>query len=230
MSLTWPTVRPPHGAPNSGISHSGNPRPETASTPGALRAMKSLHKGSSGRAGVSGAPARGRPDVPLSYLRSRPEWGGKSGRGERGSQVFGAGFNRLLDRDGQTAVAVQQPAGVDDGQADDALGARLEAQDMALRSLLSFGVLGGTNVEVQHVAFGLVVGVVEDQRSDLDIHGFHRFGSLRVATAVMIPPGCCSKLTTTSSQRLGPARGRCSGAASPPKSAPAHHGTAVGVG
>jgi hypothetical protein len=28
--------------------------------------------------------------------------------------------------------------------------------------------LGGANLEVQHVAFGVVVGVVEDQWTDLD--------------------------------------------------------------
>jgi hypothetical protein len=33
-----------------------NPRPKTASTPGALRAMKSLHKRSSGLRAVPGAP------------------------------------------------------------------------------------------------------------------------------------------------------------------------------
>jgi hypothetical protein len=53
-----------------GISQSGNLRPETASTLGALRAVKSLHKRSFGGRGMSGAPARGRPDVPLSYLCS----------------------------------------------------------------------------------------------------------------------------------------------------------------
>jgi hypothetical protein len=64
------------------------------------------------------------------------------------------------------AVAVEQPAGVDDSQTDDALGAGLEVLKVAIPGPLSFSVLGGANVEVQHVAFGVVVGVVEDRRSD----------------------------------------------------------------
>jgi hypothetical protein len=44
-------------------------------------------------------------------LTRRPRCG-RSGRGERGSEVVSAGLDRLWDRDGQASVAVEQPAGV----------------------------------------------------------------------------------------------------------------------
>jgi len=70
---------------------------------------------------------------------------------------------------------------------------------MTFGRLLALGLNRVADVQVEHVAFGVVVGAVEDQPTDMDIHGFHRFGSFRVASAVMIRPGCCSKLTTTKS-------------------------------
>jgi len=88
------------------------------------------------------------------------------------------------------SVAVEEPEGLEHGQADDALGARLEAQDMALRGLLSFSILWGANMEVQHVAIGVVVGVVEDQRPIVTGTASIASGPFRVATAVMIRPGC----------------------------------------
>lgn len=55
---------------------------------------------------------------------------------------------------------------------------------MALRGFLALGLLGSADVEVENVTFGVVGGVVEDQRTD-------------------IRPGCCSKLTTTRSRDSG---------------------------
>jgi hypothetical protein len=36
------------------------------------------------------------------------------------------------------------------------------------------GVPCRADVQVEHVPFGVVVGVVEDQRPDVNVHGFHR--------------------------------------------------------
>lgn len=43
------------------------------------------------------------------------------------------------------------------------MGARLEAQDVALRCFLALSLLGSAYVEVEDIAFGVVVSVVEDQ-------------------------------------------------------------------
>jgi hypothetical protein len=40
---------------------------------------------------------------------------------------------------------------------------------VALRRFLALSFLGSAYVEVEDIAFGVVVGMVEDQRSDLDV-------------------------------------------------------------
>jgi hypothetical protein len=47
-------------------------------------------------------------------------------------------------------------------------------------------------VESEHVVLGVVVGVVEVQRPDRDVHALHDFGSFRLANAETMRAGVCS--------------------------------------
>ena len=63
---------------------------------------------------------------------------------------------------------------------------------MALGRLLALGLLRLADVEVEHVGFGVVVGMVEDDRSDGGVHALHDGGSFLVASAVITRAGSCS--------------------------------------
>ncbi len=115
-----------------------------------------------------------------------------SGGLERWGEVGGAGLDRLGNCHDEAPVSSQDLLRVDDGQANDLLGAWGEAKDVSLGRLFAFAGLRLADLQVEDVAVGVVVGVVEAQRADADVHGFHRLGSFRLASAVMIRAGCCS--------------------------------------
>lgn len=60
---------------------------------------------------------------------------------------------------------------------------------MALRRLLALGWLGRANVQVEHVVIGVVVGMIEAQRSDRDVYALNDLGSLPLANAGTIHDG-----------------------------------------
>jgi len=63
---------------------------------------------------------------------------------------------------------------------------------VSLRCLFALRGLGRADVQIKNVSLGVVIGVVEGQLPDLDVHGVHALGSLRLANAVMIRAGSCS--------------------------------------
>jgi len=69
-------------------------------------------------------------------------------------------------------VVIEEPASIDNRETHNPLGARLEAQNVAFGCSLALGFARLTNMQVQDVSVRLVVGMVEGQRPDLDLHGF----------------------------------------------------------
>jgi hypothetical protein len=69
--------------------------------------------------------------------------------------------NLLGQRDSELALTLQQPTGVDDRQADDAP-VSVEAQHVTFECLFAVGRrLALADVQVEHVAVGVIGGVVE---------------------------------------------------------------------
>jgi hypothetical protein len=89
-----------------------------------------------------------------------------SGGLERRGEILGGRLDGLRHGHDEPPVAVYDLACVYDGQADDPLGAWREAKDVTFRGFLAFGGLGLTNVQVQDIALGVIVGVVELERAD----------------------------------------------------------------
>ena len=116
----------------------------------------------------------------------------QSGSVQRWGQFVRARLDRFWDGHDQSTVPVQDTARIDDCQPDDPLRSRSEANDVPFGSLFAFGRLRQADVQVENVCVCVLVGVIEQQRSDPDVHGLHCFGSLRLASAVMIRAGCCS--------------------------------------
>jgi hypothetical protein len=61
-----------------------------------------------------------------------------------------------------------------------------------LRRLLPLLGHGLADVQVQHVVLGVVVGRMEDERSDADVHALHEGGSFRCGYDEMIRARACS--------------------------------------
>ena len=76
---------------------------------------------------------------------------------ERWGEFVGAGLDRLGNRHDEAPVSSQDLSRVDDGQANDLLGARSEAKDVSLGRLLAFAALRLADVQIEHVA-----GVVDE--------------------------------------------------------------------
>lgn len=57
-------------------------------------------------------------------------------------EVVGARLDRLGNRDAQFAIAIKDRLSAQDGEANDSLGARLEAKDVALGRLLTLRLPG----------------------------------------------------------------------------------------
>lgn len=66
------------------------------------------------------------------------------------------------------------------------------AQDVSLGRLLTLPRLGIAQVEVEHVVLGVVVGPIERQAPDRDVHALHVLGSFRLANTEIIRAGTCS--------------------------------------
>ena len=66
--------------------------------------------------------------------------GRRSGRCQRLSELGRARLDRLGNGDDEPAVTIDQPAGIDDGEPDDAVGAGLEAEHVTLGRLLALGL------------------------------------------------------------------------------------------
>ncbi len=67
-----------------------------------------------------------------------------------------------------------------------------EAKDVPLGCFFALAGLRWTDMQVQDVAVLVVVSLIEHQRSEPDVHGFHCLGSFRLANVVMIRAGSCS--------------------------------------
>src|SRR5947209_16228601 len=89
-----------------------------------------------------------------------------SGGLERRGEVVGAGLDGLGNRHDKAPVPIQDLTRVDDGQANDLLGAWCEAKNVSLGRFFAFTGLRLADVQVEDVAVGVIVGVVEGQRSD----------------------------------------------------------------
>ena len=78
---------------------------------------------------------------------------------ERGGQILGACLDRLRNRDREASVTRQNVARSHYRQTDDPAGCRRVPDDMALRGLLALADLRLTDVEIQDVVIGVVVGL-----------------------------------------------------------------------
>src|SRR5215212_6342057 len=127
--------------------------------------------GSSSRACPAATSPPGRSGSDSSKTRKAASDGREGWRKIRGGRLDGLG-----DRDRQVAVTLEDVARADHRQADDALRAWCVADDVALRRLLPLAPRGLTDVQVEHVVLGVVIGVVEDHGADSDAHSLHETG------------------------------------------------------
>jgi hypothetical protein len=63
---------------------------------------------------------------------------------------------------------------------------------VSFRRLLALRRPWLSDVQVQHIGVGVIVGAIEGHRADGDVHAFHVVGSFRVASAVMTRAGTYS--------------------------------------
>lgn len=77
--------------------------------------------------------------------------------------------------------ALQDSSSTEDRETHDMAGAGRKAQDVPLRRLLPLIDLRLADVQVEHVVLGVVVGVIEAQRPDRDVHALNDLGSFRLA-------------------------------------------------
>jgi hypothetical protein len=126
-------------------------------------------------------PVTDRPALAERRRIANPAASRQSGGTQSRSDLVRTRFNRLWHRDHKRAVTLGDLPSADHGQTDDPLRARRVAHDVTLGRLLALPSLRQTDMEVEHVALGVVVGVIEHERSDADGHGLHSLGFLRAA-------------------------------------------------
>lgn len=76
-------------------------------------------------------------------------------------EIVGARFDRLGNRYAQVPLAVEDALSTENGQSDNVLAAQRVAQDMSLGRLLALSLLGLPDMQIEHVAAGVIVGIVE---------------------------------------------------------------------
>ena len=116
----------------------------------------------------------------------------RSSRAKCASEFCRGGFDGLRHRHDEPTVAVEHLARADNRESDDLLGARGVTHDVALRGFLALGLARRPDMQIEHIALGVVVGVVDDLRADMDAHLSHDFESFWSAIAGMIRAGSCS--------------------------------------
>lgn len=79
---------------------------------------------------------------------------------ERGGELLRGCLYGLGNRNGKMPIPVQDVSRTEHRQANDAGGSGRIADDVALWRLLAHGWLGRADMQVEHVAIGVVVGVI----------------------------------------------------------------------
>ncbi len=74
----------------------------------------------------------------------------------RRREVVSAGFDRLRNRHPQFALVIEDALSAENGQPDDALATQCVAEHMTLGGLLALGLLRFSNMQVKHIAVGVV--------------------------------------------------------------------------
>jgi hypothetical protein len=78
------------------------------------------------------------------------------------------------------------------GQAEEIVGPVGIAEDVSLRGVLALASVRLADAEAEDIVVGVVIGIVESDGSDLDVHFFHESGSFRLGNALISRTGSCS--------------------------------------
>jgi hypothetical protein len=84
-------------------------------------------------------------------------------------EFVGAGLDGFRDGDDKASVSVEDVLGVDDRQSGDPMCAWRETEYVSFRGFLAFARLGVADVEVGDITVLVVIGVIEQERSDVDV-------------------------------------------------------------